>query len=316
MADYTDTLIKDYEPELRNHWVKLLNLKPWRWLWLAQNKWRCPNNADNRNILSAEDWEKEKELFISLGRNVRVDPEAEIVSTYHKDDKKNYLVWLKFFDTAGKKHYIDVWLSELDSKGNKNAEKYIDPRSPLCKDIYEMIITKGYIPTDLAVLLKGIGSKIWDKSTAEKVQYKLNSWKQQTIFEATLKKLNIDYKQLDDFDSYLYKGDPGNLCDYSIAFTAADDKTYNAKVDVKLLESNSKLSEQNPHNADILISTEIKTNKPAFLRVKGEADIENTTEFKQLLAEFSAALEQAGQIYIRINNINEETGKVDWEWLA
>lgn len=311
MKHFTDLLIEDYAHELVDQWVKL-NIEPWRYNYLAQN-WKCPNSKENRAILPEEQWKKEKEAFLACGKDVEVFDEAEICGTYYGPYGKTYLVWLEFWGQDGEMHTIDVWINE-NGKNVQNAEKFIDPRSPLCKDAYESIVSNGSIPAEIAELLPTIGSKTWTSSTENKVQKKLNSWKQQSIFEDVVNNsgLNIKLIKLDKFDDYLYRGDPGKLADYDLILTTKDGIEFKARIDLKLLEDNETSKDQNPHDAELLITSEWRTGAVSSYRFSGEPGIEDTEEFKTLLSLFNQALLAAGKCFLHINNIDLKTGKVDF----
>ena len=306
MQHFTDSLIEDYDNQLQNHWVNL-SIEPWRFNYLVQNCWKTPpNNNENRALLSANEWQRKRELFLACGKNIQVADKAEICATSHKDGKKNYLVWLKFLDLSGNEHLIDFWINEF-GKNTKNAEKCIDPRSPLCQDIYDAIVKNGRIPPEIAKLLPSIGSKTWTGSTESKVQKKLNSHTQQKIFEGAAETCNVKLTKLDPFDEHLYRGDPGRLADYDITIEGQTVRT-----DLKLLESNHTISQQKPHDAALLISSEWRTAEVAHHRVCGEASIETTPKFQELLDIFKKNLVAAGKCFIHINKIDLETGVVDY----
>ena len=305
MQHFTDSLVADYIEPLQNHWVEL-SIEPWRYNFLAQ-KWKCPNNLENRSVLPEADWNKKLKLFLACGDRVRVDKKAEICQTYYGQFGKSYLVWLTFLDATGNKHTFDVWLDEY-GKNTKNAEKYIDSRSPLCQNVYDSILKTNSISPETAKLLSTIGSKTWTGSTEQKVQKKLNSSIQQDIFEKAAKECGVPFKKLDKFDDYLYRGDPGRLADYDLIIDNCQ-----IRVDVKLLESNSTIAAQNPHDAVLLISSDYRTADIAYHRVSGEVGVETTQTFKDLLATFKKNLLAAGKCFLHIDKIDLETGVVDYE---
>ena len=304
MQHFTYFSVADYIEPLQNHWVEL-SIESWRYNFLAK-KWKCPNNIENRSILSEADWNEKLKLFLACGNRVRVDKKAEICQTSYGQFGTSYLVWLTFLDATGNEQTIDVWLSE-HGKNTKNAEKYIDPRSPLCQDVYDSILKTNSISPEIAKLLPTIGSKTWTGSTEKKVQKKLNSSIQQDIFEKTAKDCGVPFKKLDKFDDYLYRGDPGCLADYDLIIDNCQ-----IRVDVKLLESNSTIAVQKPHDAVLLISSEYRTADIAYHRVRGEAGIETTQTFKDLLATFKKNLLAAGKCFLHIDKIDLETGAVDY----
>jgi hypothetical protein len=304
MRHFTDFSIENFADQLQNHWVEL-NIEPWRYNFLAK-KWKCPNNTENRAILSEAAWNEKLKLFLDCGTSVRVDRKAEICRTSYGQFGTSYLVWLAFLDIAGNEHIIDVWISEY-GKNTKNAEKYIDSRSPRCQDVYDSILKTSSISPELAKLLPTIGSKTWTGSTENKVQKKLNSNIQQDIFEKTAKECGVSFIKLDKFDDRLYRGDPGCLADYDLII-----ENYKVRVDLKLLESNSKLAEQKPHDAALLISSEYRTADTDYYRVCGEVGVETTQTFNNLLVAFKDNLLAAGKCFLHIDKIDLETGAVDY----
>lgn len=315
MQHFTDRLIEDYDSPLQNHWVNL-SIEPWRFNYLAK-KWKCPNDPENRSILPETQWKEKLGLFLACDKTVRVNTKAEICRTSYGPYGKSYLVWLTFLDLNGTEHTMDVWISE-QGKNTKNAEKCIDSRSPLCQDVYDAIIKNGKIPPEVAKLLSTIGSKTWTGSTEQKVQYKLNSWKQQTLFEAAASECSfVTLKQLDPFDNYLYRGDPGRLADYDLTIKFKNDTAITTRIDLKLLLSRVTLGEQVAHDAELLIASMLFSNEAIperRINFECENKIEETEEFKILLSKFEQKLSEAGNCYIKIKNINTNTGKVDYEF--
>jgi hypothetical protein len=304
MQHFTDLLVEEYTDQLQNHWVDL-NIEPWRYNYLAK-KWKCPKDSDNRAILPEAEWNEKLKLFLDCGTTVKVDKKAEICRTSYGQYGTSYLVWLTFLDRESNEHTIDVWISEY-GKTTKNAEKYIDSRSPLCQDVYDSILKTSSISPEIARLLPTIGSKTWTGSTETKVQKKLNSNTQQDIFEKAAKECGVTLVKLDKFDDRLYRGDPGCLADYDLIID-----NYKARVDLKLLKSNSTISDQKPHDAALLISSEYQTAEVAYHRVCGNVGIETTQKFQELLAAFKKNLLLAGSCFLHINKIDLETGMVDY----
>lgn len=153
-----------------------------------------------------------------------------------------------------------------------------------------------------------IGAETWTGSAESKVQKKLNSYIQSTIFEKACDSVGIKYKQLDDFDNYLYRGNPGRLADYDLTFS--DGSTI--RIDLKLIQETTDLATQNPHDAELLISSDWRTSDVKYHRVFGQASIENTVEFKKLLDAFREEQQAAGKCFIHINKIDLETGAVNY----
>jgi len=321
---FIDRLVESYENSnytnvLIEQFVKLY-IEPWRFNYLAKS-WKCPKSEVNRAILSAEDWEKERQLFLAAGKNIVVNNTAEVCATAYNYGK-SYLVWLEFIAPDNTVHKIDAWIQETGKNANfgkqgKNAEKFIDPRSPLCQDIYDSIVNKGYIDPNIAKLLNSVGSLTWTGNKEQRVQKKLNSFIQQKLFEKAVDyaikncKINVVLLQLDKFDDYLYKGDPGKLADYDLRITTSTD-IFSARIDLKLLEDNDTAKNQNPHDADLLIVSNWRDAKVGFYRVTGNPGIEKTEEFQTILQLFNEMLISAGKCFIHISKIDEETGKVDF----
>jgi hypothetical protein len=157
--------------------------------------------------------------------------------------------------------------------------------------------------------LPSIGSKTWTGSTESKVQKKLNSEVQSTIFEEACKICSVDYRRLDPFDDSLYRGDPGKLADYDLIID--NQKT---RVDLKLLENltKEKFCQQNPHDAQLLIGSNWHTGDSAYHRITDSPSIENTQKFKELLKTFSNLLREVGPVFLHIDKIDINTGKVDF----
>ncbi len=317
--NYTDAVIKDYEEpetvELRNHYV-ILHIEPWRYNYLATNFWQCPNNDKNRKILPKSEWERCLQLFKACGKTVCVEPQAEICSILRYEGKTTYIVWLEFTGPDGYKYKFDVKISELDSKGNKNLEKHVDPRSPLCKDVYAALIKNKSLPPQLLQLLTTFGAETWEGSLAEKLQYKLNSFKQQECFEQAVKKHSkfVTAEQLDPNDDKLYRGDPGKLADYDLTFTFADNKTITCRVDLKLLPNLDTLPTQNPHDAELLLGSTWKPKtKVAHCRIINNTQrIEESEEFQNLMDSFRRELAKAGKCFIGIKSIDMKSGEIDF----
>ena len=142
-----------------------------------------------------------------------------------------------------------------------------------------------------------------------KVQKKLNSEVQSSIFEEACKECGIDYIRLDPFDDFLYYGDPGQLADYDLIIEGQ--KT---RVDLKLLDNltKEKFDQQNPHDAPLLVGSNWHSGDTASHRVSGSPAVENSVEFKTLLQTFSRILVEVGPVFLHINSIDDTTGKVDF----
>lgn len=315
--NYTDALIEDYIDEnpnsFENNYI-MLSITPSRLKYLAKD-WKCPKNADNRHLLPETEWEKERAALLAYGSDLKINQRAELCGTYHKYGT-SYLIWLEFTGADSIKHKLDTFIRQSSSKGETYATKVIDGVE--CSAIYNTIISNKDINPIIAKKLNSIGSVKWTGSVETKVQYKLNSWKQQTIFEAAADELEfITLKQLDPNDNHLYKGDPGQLADYDLTVQLANSSKITARLDLKLLLNSFTLSDQVAHDAEILVASTLLTNEIVGERRSNHdcrVKIEETEEFKQLMLKFKQKLKEAGRCFIKINKINTETGAVDWEF--
>ena len=218
-------------------------------------------------------------------------------------------MWLVFTGVDNKKYLLDVYLNEKQLSGKINCIKKIDPRSPKCFDIYNSIVNDGVIDPSTAKLLPSIGSRTWTGSVENKVQKKLNSEVQSIIFEAACRTCDIEYTRLDQFDDLLYAGDPGRLADYDLIIEGQK-----IRIDLKLLENltKEKFDQQNPHDAQLLVGSNWHSGDAACHRVIGLPAVENSLKFKTLLQTFSKLLVDLGAVFLHIDKIDLDTGKVDF----
>lgn len=315
--NYTDALIEDYidkNPDsFENNYI-MLSIAPSRLRYLAKD-WNCPKNTENRRLLPETEWEKERAALLAYGSDLKINQRAELCGTYHKYGT-SYLVWLEFTGADGINHKLDTFIRQSSSKGETYATKVIDGVE--CSTIYNTIVSNKNINPIIAKKLNSIGSVKWTGTTESKVQYKLNSWKQQTIFEAAADELDfVTLKQLDANDNHLYKGDPGQLADYDLTLQLANGSKITTRLDLKLLLDRLTLCDQAAHDAELLVASTLLTNEIVGERRSNfdcNIKIEETEEFKQLMLKFKQKLQEAGQCFIKINKINTESGSVDWEF--
>ena len=317
--NYTDKLIEerlDSTPNsFENNYIELL-IVPNRLQYLARS-WKCPKSQENRKVLSELDWENERAALLAYGSSLQINKRAELCGTFHKFGI-SYLIWLEFTGADGIKHKIDIFLNKTSKSGKIYAEKIID--GVKCVDIYNCIIDNKPIDPIVAKKLNSIGSITWSGTAEEKVQYKLNSWKQQAIFEAAANSCSfVTLKQLDPFDNYLYKGDPGSLADYDLTLKCADGTEVSARIDLKLLKSRFTLQNQIAHDAVLLLASILCTDKIVGKRIDQfncAVKIEETQEFKKFMSVFKQKLRDAGNCFIKIKRIDTNTGKIDYEFFA
>jgi hypothetical protein len=318
VRDYTDVLIDDcidlYQNSFENNYI-VLSVPPRVVQFLAKN-WKCPRNELNRQVLSADLWEKERAALLAYGNDLNITQKAELCGTYYNFECPSYLIWLEFTGSDGVTHKLDAYINETSRKGDIYATKVID--GVPCEEVYSSIINTGHINPKVAKRLNSIGSVKCVGSAEEKVQYKLNSWKQQTVFETAADDCSfVTLKQLDKFDNYLYKGDPGRLADYDLTIKCSDGTQITARVDLKLLLNKLTLSDQVAHDAELLLASTLFTDEVfGERRVNSSSNpkIEETAEFKEFMLRFKARLSEAKPCFIKINKIDTATGKVDYEF--
>lgn len=313
--NYTDALIEDYNnsDSFENNYI-VLSIPKARLLYLAKT-WNCPKNNVNRQLLPESEWKKERDALLSYGNSLQINSKAELCGTFHKYGT-SYLVWLEFTGPDNIVHKLDTFINETSKRGELYATKVID--GVKCETVYNDIISTGRIDPIIAKKLHSIGSIKWTGSAETKVQYKLNSWKQQSIFEAAANECDfITLKQLDQFDIYLYKGDPGQLADYDLTVKLENGATITTRVDLKLLLSRITLAEQVPHDAELLIASTLLSHETAIERrdnFNSVIKIEETAEFKKFISKFEEKLQEARNCYLSIDYIDINTGKIKYNF--
>jgi len=265
-------------------------------------KAKCPK-LDTRKELSEEGWQAAKDIFMS--GNAAVSQKAIIAGTfYNENGQKTFLVWI-IFKARGTVFKFDIYLPEKIG-GEITCVRQIDERSPLCDNIISSIEEYSKLPVGHGKLLQTMGSPIWEGSYESKLQKKLNSHIQQTIFEDSCNELGISCIGLDPFDAYCYNGDPGKLADYDIIING---KTI--RIDVKLVKDLEELKNQKAHDASLLIGSDWHSGKTgSFIVNEQVADLINNDKFNELLEVFSRRLREAGRVFLHIDSINLETDEV------
>lgn len=273
--------------------------------------WNCPNSKNNRQILSSDNWRIEHEAFLAYGANLVVNAKAQLCGTFHNFGT-SYLVWLEFTGPDKVVHKLDCFIKETTS--NLQVMKVIDGIE--CEAVYIDIITKGFIDPSVARKLGSIGSITWQNTAEAKTQYKLNSFVEQKCFERAAAECPfVELRQLDCFDDFLYRGDPGCLADYDLTLILENGTRLTTRIDLKLLNNLSTLPEQQKkaHDAELLIAAELLTdltNGYWVKRPKHATRIEHTQEFQKLIQMFEAELEKNPYKYINIHSIDINTGRV------
>lgn len=285
--------------EFKNNWIEILITS--EHLYKLSENWSCPKSPLNRSKLSEESWKQIYALFRSLGPQVVFEKEADLCTTY----ENSLLIWLTFEDIRGTKYLLDFYLpKQLENKNTYN--KFIDPRSPLCADIYNSIITTGKINSELVPLLSTIGSSTWKGTLEQRVQKKLNESIQSAIFEYATQELGIKAIPLDPFGNRLYRGSPGNISDYDLIIDGLK-----IRIDLKLVKDLTELSSQEPHDSNLLVGANWKTGDTDYYIINDPLNISNNRKFIALIALFSKILKEASKIYIHINKI-DLNGSVDY----
>jgi hypothetical protein len=317
LADGPDLDINENPNSFENQYV-VLTVPIERLLWLADKKWKWPKNDKNPQLLPEKLWMEERSALLAYGKNLKIATKAALCGTFHNYGT-SYLIWLEFTGPDNIQHKIDIYINEKSSTGERYATKVID--GVPCEYIYKSIIGAGIIVPRIAKKLNSIGSVTWDDSTEGKVQYKLNSFIQQKLFEKTAEDCPfVELRQLDPYDDYLYKGDPGRLADYDLTIIRKDGTKVTARVDLKLLHKLDFdiIEKQNRHDAEIIIATalldadHIKGKRVFNLEVVDK--IENTKEFEEFMLLFKKTLKETPPQYIKINYIDTETGKVTYNF--
>jgi hypothetical protein len=290
-------------------------------LWFAKNNWKCPNNSLNRQILSEANWRNERQALLNYGKNLKINTKATLCSTFH-NFSTSYLIWLEFTGPDQLKHKIDFYINEKSRDSTKTyAIKIIDGIP--CEAVYNTIIGSSTIDPRIARKLNSIGSITWSGTAESKTQYKLNSYNQQKLFEKVAADCPfVELSPLDCFDDYLYRGDPGKLADYDLTVTLKDGSKIATRIDLKLLrELNFEtIQMQNPHDAEIIIASALLDSSliagGRFSEPKSGIRVEETEEFKDFISLFKTALQQTPPQYIKIHNIDTDTGKVSYTFFG
>ena len=273
--------------------------------------WYCPNFKENRRILSAINWEKERQALLAYGNNVIITTRAQLHGTFY-NDSISYLIWLEFTGPDQVNHKLDCFIDETVG----DITKVVDGIE--CETIYTDIITKGYIDPSVARKLNSIGSITWQGTPEYKTQYKLNSSRQQKCCEKAAELCPfVVLKQLDCFDDYLYRGDPGCIADYDLTLLLDDGTRLTTRVDLKLLSKLHTIADQKAHDAELLLASALFTSDTQGHWVKAPSHathIENTKEFQKFMELFEKELAKAAPQYIKIHSIDPNTGKVIYDF--
>ena len=287
-------------------------------LWFAKNQWKCPKHAEHRQILSALDWQKEREALLAYDTNLKINTKAQLCSTYHTQGT-SYLVWLEFTGPDSAVHKLDCYINEKSRDGKTTyAIKVVDGIE--CETVYTEIIAKGYINPAVARKLNSIGSITWDGSAESKTQYKLNSFCEQKCFEKAAAACPfVELRQLDCFDDFLYRGDPGSLADYDLTLILENGTKLTTRVDLKLLNNLDTIKDQTKkaHDAELLLAASLLTPDTDGYWVKPPKHavrIEHTKEFQIFMQLFENELKKHSHQYIKIHSIDTETGRVIYDF--
>lgn len=290
-------------------------------LWFMKNKWNFPDSRLYTNetdlVAAKERWEAEREAFLHYGESIQVEKYALLCGTFYKYGT-SYLVKLFFTGPDKKPHEIKVYMSATSKDEHTLYAKKIVDGVP-CSYVYNSIVKNGYIEPRIASKLHSCGSAKWEGTAEHKTQYKLNSWKQSDFVEGVASKLpNIILRQLDKFDDYLYKGDPGSLGDYDLIIKRADGSEIKTRIDLKLLMDLSTLPEQNAHDAELLIATDMDNSSTIMCKYvkipECNINLYDVPEFRHFMQELKNTIQIAPPKYIKIIKIDETTGKVDFSY--
>ena len=307
--------------KIRNNWLELkINLYEIKMQVSSANYYPKGSYAGK---LSEQDWTKTKDLFLELynHKQLKVLPEAEIISTLHTENgKTKYVVWLEFIDTATNNIYkldVPIWKTNYD--GNRINERHIDNNCPLVETVRNAILNNEMTAEDLETLIDIVNSRPDKlvKTPEGKVQYKLNGSLAEDIAVITANEVGLNLSDdLDPYNKYFYKGSPGNLSDFDITL----DNGKKVRVDIKLIKSDdtSKV-EKDAHDADYLICYNFNANRLVVKKVKDSCQIDLLADelFKKFMQKYPVNAKNilSKTPLIQINSFNLETGKVDWEWL-
>lgn len=325
MENYTDSLIEEIVNsldvtedtyELENNWIEL-HLTPSYLEFLATKAWVSNARTGEsfyRNTLSLEERDTNLLLLQSLLPDVNYETKCELLKTNSSRDVDGYYVLFRFYTPDNEEKILDVWINAKDKFNNVRATRHIDQRSPSCLKVYKSIVTDGKVDVPTANYIVQCGSKTWDHSSPEaqtaNVQFKLNSWTSEALFEDVLKISDIPYSIVDTYSARFYKGSPGNRSDFIITIDGIT-----CKIDIKLLLTNDKIAEQAAHDADIVIGTELLSKNVDYLVVNDSKNGEKMTQlpkFKQLLLDYKARLVAAKNCYLKINSIDLQTGEISY----
>ncbi len=277
----------------------------------AQN-WYCPKSKENRQTLPASNWQIERQALIAYGDSLVINTNAQLCSTFHNKAGISYLVWLEFTGPDAIIHKLDCVVDETIG----DITKIVDGIE--CETVYDDIITKGSINPSVAKKLNSIGSITWQGSAEAKTQYKLNSFRQQKCFEKAAEQCSfIELRQLDCFDDYLYRGDPGCIADYDLTLILDDGTRLTTRVDLKLLMDLNTIQDQKAHDAELLIASALLTSDIQGHWVKPprhNCQIGKIDKFKQFMTLFKEELNKEASQYIKIHRIDPNTGKVVYDF--
>ena len=310
MQDFTDNLIQDYS-NIRNNYLEL-NIPSWRLNFLAQNQWRYYDQQSGRvaypGKLSKEEWEEALQKFIAAGKQVRVEPEAEIIYNL----PKSYVIWLEFYDSTGAKCKIDVLIGKTDSHGQSNGTRKIDPRCPKVATVRKAIINESLSVEELAQLADIVSTRPTkgDMSSIEKkIQYKLNGSVIEDVFKDSAEDLGIKVDELDPYNEYFYKGSPGNLADFDVHF-----KDGTIRVDIKLIGSeDTSIVEADAHDAQFLVCWDWRDQEFITKQVnQSNIDITTIPIYNSIIEAAAQKLKNGYGPLININSINLNTGKIEY----
>ena len=306
IADFTDELIKDYTPAVRQNYVELSPSFTGKLLqWFANKMVYYPSEHPYPGKLSQEEWEEALRLLKEAGPSIQFEKEAEIIY----NNPKSYVLWLIFKDINGNKHKIDIQLPKATKNGS-NGERKIDVRSPLVDELRQDILN-GYIePSKLAIIqdiAEAQPNKPGIETVEKKVQYKVNGTLVEDALEQAAAEENVKLAVLDPYSKYYYKGSPGNIADFDIYLDAGT-----VRFDAKLVK-NGLTSEvrSESHDASYLVCYSI--NAKDFIIEKAaecEIDLANDPQFKNILARAKEILKNAD--IIGIKSFDYDTGKVDF----
>lgn len=308
MTDFTDKLINDYIPVVRQNYVEFSPQFTGKFLqWLANKIVYYPSTKPYPGKLSQEEWEKTLNLLKEAGPTVQFEKEADIIY----NNPKSYVLWLVFNDINGNKHRIDIQVPKA-TRNESNGERKIDNRSPFVDELRQDILN-GYIEPSKLIIIKDIAdaqpNKTGIETVEKKVQYKLNGALVEDALEQAAKEKGVKIDKLDPYGNYYYKGTPGNIADFDIFLNAGK-----VRIDAKLVKNEiTTVTRSESHDASYLVAYSINTKDFIIEKVaECEVDLANDLQFKTILIRAKEILKSAP--IIGINNFDYETGKVNF-WL-